>query len=577
MRRLTLFALLIPACQSPEYLRLTGYWDGFEAGLAATDTETSTGDAEEGDGSGDANDGSEAAGDESAASQGESEEGGSEASETGGSSGPAVEDSADDPPPTWQSLVTTPEGPITARGPVTIEAVVEHAATVELRLDGELLGVFEPVDGMVELAVPVVSEGHDGEHVVDAVASSPVGVSPRSVKFTVDLPPGGQEVAVPWVDQEEATFSGAFAMVQAGDRVVTLGALDGGNGSRLVLREHGPSGALLGKRVLGDWTVREDLAGAKVHGFDMALAADAAGGVFVAANLVLDGEAEPRGYLAGLSAEGVTIFPEVLLAPGEEIAGIAVHDGKVFAVGRKAVNGGRTVAAAWAFDAASGAPAWAPVQVDVPDPEQPGKPRSARFHAVAVTNDGNLLAVGSTQPEPGTNPPTSALFVRLNPTGLLLGEPEVFSDQYFFLQTAALAVTAFTGPGGYCWTGWTRDGDFDPEMMVTHCVGETIVSRFTTDWPNSAGLAIAYTPLTGRVVVGGHRSLPGELMNGWVIAFADGDSPLASPHGWTWEYDSPVGGVDRVTAVGCGTYDCDVLAVSDLFGDSRVRLGRLNQ
>lgn len=576
MRLPLLFPLLLSACQSPEYLRLTGYWDGFEAGFqagsgATGDVATSSGAAETGEPTGSTGGGVDSSGEVEGWTSGDE-------ATSSESSGPAVEDLPGESPPSWVSLTVTPS-PVEIRGPLTIEAVTEHAAAVELRLDGVSLGVFAPVDGKVEHELPIVSDGQDGHHVVDAIAASFVGEAPRSVEFDVDVPPGGQDMQVPWFDQEGGAVSAAFGMARHGDRLVTLGILDGG-GWRVVLREHGATGELLGKRMLADWTERNDLLTATVSGFEMGLTFDEEGDLHVAANVVPAGQIKPRGYLVGLTAEGATAFPEVLLAPGEEIAGVVVRDGVIVAVGRKEVAGGRTVAAAWGFDAETGAPAWAPVLVDVPEALELNFPRSARFYGAAFTNDGNLIIAGSTQLENKLNksqPFTRALFVRLNPDGLQLGEPEIFDDQYFFRQTAALAVSAFTGPDGICWTGWTRDGDFEPEMMVTDCRGETVVSRFTSAWQHSAGLAIAHTPLTGRVVVGGYRSLPGELNNGWVISFADGQSQLESPNGWTWEYSSAVGGIDRVTAVACQTYECDVLAVSDLLGSSQVRLGRVNQ
>lgn len=478
-----------------------------------------------------------------------------------------------EPPPTWLSLTATPD-PVMERGPLQIEAVTEHAAAIELWLDGVSLGLFIPEDGKVTHEVPIVFDGQDGEHVVDALASSPIGTAPDQVLFSVDLPPGGQDVMVPWLDQDAAEFSAAFSMARHGSRLVTVGILDLGDGWRLVLREHGAAGDLVGQRTLAGWTKRDDLLTAEVSGFGTGAAFDEVGNVYVAANVTPSGQTEPRGYLVGLTTEGGVIFPEILLAPGEEIEEIVVRDGRVILVGRKKVAGGRTVAVVWAFDTNTGLQAWAPILVDVPDNQDP-KARSARFHGVTFTNDGNLLAAGSTQVKGDNNEkPTRALFLRVSPTGLQLGEPEVFGDQDFALQTAALAVAAFTGPDGFCFTGWTRDDDFDPELMVTYCRGESIVSRFTTAWKNSAGLSIAYTPLTRRIIVGGYRS---GLGDGWVISFAEGGAPLESPHGWSWDYDSPAGGVDRVTAVACQTYDCDVLTVSDLLGDSQVRLGRLNQ
>ena len=469
--------------------------------------------------------------------------------------------------------------PVLQRGPIQIEAVTTHATAIELFLDGVSLGVFAPQDGKVVHEVPIVFDGQDGDHVVDAIARSPIGEVPDSALFHVDVPPGGQDVIVPWFDQEEAKFSAAFAMARHGSRLVTLGSLDLGGGWRPVLREHGEAGELLGKRMLADWTERDDLLTAAASGFGMAVAFDDAGNLYMTANLVPAGQMKPRGYLAGLTPQGATIFPEVLLAPGEEIEKIVVRDGKIIVVGSREVADERTVAAMWAFEAATGKQAWAPILVDAPDWTLDNKlVMSARFHAVTFTNDGNLLVAGMTEDGLDVDNTTNrAMFLRANSLGQQLDSPEVFSDQYFFLQTAALAVTAYTGPDGYCWTGWTKDGDLDPEMMVTHCVGESVVSKFTSEWKNSAGLAIEYTPLTGRIIVGGYRSWPGVLNNGWVMSFADSLAELESPHGWAWEFDSVVGGMDRVMAVGCQTYECDVLGVSDLLGSSQVRLGRINQ
>jgi hypothetical protein len=142
------------------------------------------------------------------------------------------------------------------------------------------------------------------------------------------------------------------------------------------------------------------------------------------------------------------------------------------------------------------------------------------------------------------------------------------------LAARGLAVVHALGDG-FCWTGHSRGDVFAPEVMVAECRGETHMQRISADWHNSAGLAIAYTPVTGRVIVGGYRS--GTSGNGWVMSFADSFAPLESPNGWKYEYDGPAGGFDEVTALACQTYECDVLLVSDLFGASRVRLARVNQ
>jgi hypothetical protein len=501
---------------------------------------------------------------------------GGEATSVGESSGPVWEDSAGEPAPAWVSLSATPS-PVQERGPLVITAVTAHATEVALTLDGEALGVFAPQAGVVVHEVPIACDGQDGPHQIAAVARSAVGEAPAFLPFTVDLPPGGQDVEVPWLDQDAAAFSGAFALARDGERVVTLGLLDSGDGWRLVLREHGSHGALLGKRALADWTAREDLLTAAIGGIGMGAAFGADGQLFVAANLTLADESVVRGYLAGLSPQGETIFPEVLLAQGEVIEGIFARDGVVVAVGHKQVAGGRTVAAMWAFNTTTGKPVWAPVLVEAPqDDGMQSPPLSARFQAVTFTNDGNLLAAGSLQDGVSLIEVTwRALFVRVSPNGLKLGEPEVFDDPGFYEQTMALAVAPFTGPDGFCWTGHSRGDVFDPEVMVAECRGETHMQRISADWHNSAGLAIAYTPVTGRVIVGGYRS--GTSGNGWVMSFADSFAPLESPHGWKYEYDSPAGGFDEVTALACQTYECDVLLVSDLFGASRVRLARVNQ
>ncbi len=571
-------ALLLFACNSPEYLALTAAQDVLKGMESSSDGESSLESTAESSLESTAESGSS---EPATGTGGESDEGVSSGSESTSdaastSTGLPVEDSAGDPPPLWKSLIVPT--PVLQRGPLQIEAVTEYATAVELFLDGVSLGVFAPQDGKVVHELPIVFDGQDGDHMIDAVASSLVGEAQASAPFHVDLPPGGQEVIVPWLDKEEAKFSAAFAMARYGNRLVTLGSLDHGSGWRPVLREHGEAGELLGKRMLADWTERDDLLMAAASGFVMAVAFDDAGNLYVAVNLVPAGQTKPRGYLAGLTPQGTTIFPEVLLAPGEEIEKIVVRDGEIIVVGRREVADERTVAAMWGVNAATGKQAWAPVLVDAPDWIMDGKLVSARFHAVTFTNDGNLIAVGAAEEFiSNVKNRKHAMFVRANALGQQLASSAIFSDQYFFLQTAALAVTAFTGPEGFCWTGWTKDGDFDPEMMVTHCEGETVVSKFTTDWKNSAGLAIEYMPLTGRIIVGGYRSWPGMFNNGWVMSFADSQAELESPHGWAWQFDSPVGGLDRVTAVTCQTYECDVLGVSDLLGSSQLRLGRLNQ
>jgi hypothetical protein len=496
------------------------------------------------------------------------------------STGPAVEDSAGGPPQ-WDSLTATP-GEVKLRGPLKISAVVRHATEVELRLDGASLGTFAvDGDGKVEHALPIASEGQDGEHVIEAVARSPHGETPNSVAFSVDLPPGGEEQGEPYYDQEPAAHSVAFGLARADDRLFTLGALDEGNGPQLVLREHADDGPLLGKRTLADWTTLDGLVGAEVGALGMDVLVTEWDDIIVAANLVPAGESESRGYLTAISLTG-DVLHETLLAPGEEVEALAYNSGLVVAAGRKKVAGGRTVAMVRAYETANGQPFWEPVLVDVPDFQgPPDDPRSARFHDVIFTNDGNVLAVGSTQVKNEGNDtvdPTRALFVRLSPTGELLGDPEIFTDEHFAVQTAALAATQFTGLDGFCWTGWTRTYEkvFTPEMLVTYCQGESIVSRFSA-WPNSAGLSVAYTPLTKRIHVGGYRASPTAKGNAFVMSFANGSEPLESPHGWSWEYDGPAHGFDEVTALACQTYDCDVLAVDDLLGESRVRLGRLSQ
>ncbi|MBL9105282.1 MAG: hypothetical protein JNL82_30325 [Myxococcales bacterium] len=499
---------------------------------------------------------------------------------TSDASGPALEDSAGGPPQ-WDSLTATP-GEVKLRGPLKISAVVRHATEVELRLDGASLGTFAVEgDGKVEHALPIASEGQDGEHMIEAVARSPHGETPNSVAFSVDLPPGGEEQGEPYYDQEPAAHSVAFGLARADDRLFTLGALDEGNGTQLVLREHADDGPLLGKRTLADWTTLDGLVSAEVGPLGMDVLVTEWDDIIVAANLVPAGESESRGYLAAISLTG-DVLHETLLAPGEEVEALAYNSGLVVAAGRKKVAGGRTVAMVRAYETANGLPFWEPVLVDVPDPEPPpSELRSARFHDVIFTNDGNVLAVGSTQltrqVEQKTDP-TRALFVRLSPTGELLGEPEIFTDEHFAAQTAALAAAPFSGPDGFCWTGWTRaHEDFlTPEMLVTYCQGESVVSRFSA-LSNSAGLSIAYTPLTKRIHVGGYRTSPGVKGNAWVMSFANGSEPLESPHGWSWEYDGAAHGFDEVTALACQTYDCDVLSVDDLLGESRVRLGRLSQ
>lgn len=488
--------------------------------------------------------------------------------------GPGVADSAGDPPPAWLSLTARP-GSVKESGPLTIEAHTTHTQTLELRVDGVSRGVFAPVDGVVKHQVSIVFDGQDGEYTVEGIARSPVGEAATQTAFTVDLPPGGQDVEIPWFDQDAGSFSAMFSLARHDDLVVTVGALDTGSGRRPVLRKHNIFNKQAGFWHLSDWTDRPDLMAARSAGFGTGLALGADAEIFLVLNLLV-GDDAPRGYLAALTQQSHTIFPEILLAEGEEIEEIVVRGKLIVAVGRKTLAGGRTAAMIWAFDAETGAPAWPPVQIDAPgwSPDQP-LPKNARFHGVTFTNDGNLLAVGSTQtPEQTESVQTRALLVRLSPTGLQLGDPEVFDDEYFFLQTEALAVTAFTGPDGYCWTGWTRNDAFDPEVMVTDCRGETLLSRFASDWKNSAGLTIAYTPLTGRVIVGGYRN---GVHDAVAISFEAGDLPFESELGWTYAYASPTGGLDRVTALACQTYECDVLIASDLLGTPQVRLARINQ
>jgi hypothetical protein len=490
-----------------------------------------------------------------------------------------VEDSAGGLP-LWDSLTATPN-PAKNRGPLTIAAVVKHATDLELRLDGADLGTFAvPDDGKVEHELPIVFEGQNGEHVVEAIARSPHGEAASSTLFSVDLSPGGQEHGEPYYDQEPGAHSVAFGLARADDRLFTLGALDEGTGPELVLREHADDGQLLGKRTPKDWTTLDGLADAEVSGLGMDVLVTEWDDIILAANIIPEGETEARGYLAAITLQGDFLY-EILLAPGEEVESLAYNSGVVVAAGRKKVAGGRTVAFMQAYETANGQPFWTPVFVDVPDWELPTDLRSARFHGVIFTNDGNVLGVGSTQLQKEGNDstyPTRALFVRLSPTGELLGEPKIFSNEHFAAQTTALAATPFTGPGGYCWTGWTRPlEDFiTPEMLVTYCQGESIVSRFSA-WPNSAGLSIAYAPLTGQIHVGGYRSSPGTKGDAWVMSFDNGSEPLESPHGWSWVYDGPAHGFDEVTALACQTYNCDVLVVDNLFGESRIRLGRLSQ
>jgi hypothetical protein len=497
-------------------------------------------------------------------------------SESSSDTGPVVADSAGDPPPAWLSLTARP-GLVKERGPLMLEAHTTHATAIELRVDGVSRGVFAPVDGIIKHQVSIVFDGQNGEHTVEGVARSPLGEATDQTVFTVDLPPGGQDVAIPWFDQDGGSFNAAFALARHDDLVVTLGALDTGSGRRPVLRKHDADNKQTAFWRLSDWTDRPELVPARNSGFGTGLALNADGEIFLAMNLLV-GDDAPRGYLAGLTQQSHTIFPEILLAEGEEIEELVVRGNLIIAVGRKEIEDSRTAAMIWAFDATTGDPAWAPVQIDAPgwDPDQ-SMPMNARFHGVTFTNDGNLLAAGSTQVSvisQAIQVHTRALLVRVSPTGLQLGEPEVFGDEYFFLQTEALAVTAFTGPNGYCWTGTTRNDAVDPEVMVTDCRGETLLSRFASDWSNSAGLTIAYTPLTGRVLVGGYRH---GLHDAVVISFDAGDLPFESNLGWMYAYASPGGGLDRVTALACQIYDCDVLIASDLLGAPQVRISRVNQ
>jgi hypothetical protein len=507
--------------------------------------------------------------------------GSSTGGEVGGSSeesGPVVVDSAGDPPPVWDWLLTHPISRVLERGPLEISAHAVFAESIELRLNGVSLGVFPAGDEVVvRHEVPIVYDGQDGELTIEGIARSPSGEAKQQIVVEVDLPPGGQDVVTPWLSSEVAPFNAAFALARDGDLVVTLGALYMESARRPVLRKFGADNELILKWRLADWTDRAELVPARVDGFGMGLAFGTDGVMFLAMNLAVEDE-EPRGYLAGLTQAGINVFPEVLLAEGEEIEEIVVGEEVIVAVGRKAVPGGRTVAMAWGFDAVTGEQVWAPVKVDVPDPGvNEVMPRSARFHGVTFTYDGNLLAVGSTQVKGGGQDKpvqTRALLVRLSPAGLQLGEPEIYGDQHFFVQTEALAVSPFDSEDGFCWTGWTRNGDFDPELMVVDCRGESLVSWFSSEWANSAGLTIAYTPLTGRAIVGGYRNGAHDAV---AIAIEGTGVPFESALGWTYAYDSPTGGLDRVTALACQTYECDVLIASDLLGAPQVRVGRVNQ
>jgi hypothetical protein len=499
-------------------------------------------------------------------------------------SGPEAADSVGElpSPPVWGWLTTEPHLRVLERGPLEISAYAVGAETMEVRLDGVSLGVVATDDDVVvRHEVPIVFDGQDGEHTIEGIARSPYGEARQQIVVTVDLPPGGQDVEIPWLGPQQAIFDASFALARNGEEVVVLGARDLSDGWDPLLRRLDADPSNLEGWRLRDWTQDWKLMDARAADFGMGMASGADGVYFLAMNLIEVAQSqEPRGYLVGLKLNRedgllVPVVPEVLLEEGELIEEIAVNDELLVGVGRETVAGGRTVAVVWGFDAVTGEPAWPPVTVDVPNPAASDKPRSARFDGVTFTNDGNLLVVGSTQvPAPAAESATRALLTRLSPEGLLLGEPEIFGDQRFLLQTAALAVSAFDSEDGYCWTGWTRDDDLDPERMVTECRGETQVSRFASDWTNSAGLTIAYTPLTGRIIVGGYRN---GLHDAVVISFEGTHIQSETVLGWTYEYASPAGGLDQVTALACQTYECDVLINSDLIGKPQVRVSRVNQ
>src|SRR5688572_25038299 len=115
-----------------------------------------------------------------------------------------------------------------------------HAAfaeTIELWLDGVSLGTSWAHDVVVTREVPIVFDGQNGEHLLKGVAVSPLGQTEIQQAFWVDLPPGGQDVAIPWLSSEVAAFNAAFALARDGDLVVTLGALYMESALRPVLRK----------------------------------------------------------------------------------------------------------------------------------------------------------------------------------------------------------------------------------------------------------------------------------------------------------------------------------------------------
>ena len=506
MRRLSLAAVILAGCHSPEYEIYHEQQEQFASNGSGSsgDLEITTGGATPTSTGGLGSEGADATGDTSDAT--DTAPMSASATDSATDSGDATD--TEDSPPVGEAdkpVIVSIELPanVYTAGPVPLAVQTEHTAAVHVTLNGADAGeLIAAGGGLFTGALPVRGAIDNGSHAVEVIATQGKYKDSRSAMFDVSTPEPGTQA---WSQAgPDGSRTNRVAVTLAGDLIEVGQTVIGGVPRPTIRKRSSVNGAELWPEGTITLDTRE---GAAV---DVAVLPD--GRIWVAMNVRPPGK-DQRPRIALLDADGHATGIELEGTPGHVARALAADaEGGCFAVGLAVVMGDWDIAY-WRIDAAG-----VPTLADTFDYHPLDKdPHSFMDLASDVVIDGDVAwVIGMSKGQHDDDPanPLRGVLVPMNVhTGLpLVGPVSVAPADNGWPQSAFFGAALH--PEGVVVTGYRCDKTCSNYEILTSRYDATGKRMwFENDAPTAA---LAYgsdvvLDSQGRALVAGAVTQNGKL------------------------------------------------------------------